>query len=329
MIDFRVVKVFISSRDNLLDERKSVERVVENMGLHPILGDVQSQPPSADNKEWLALVEASDITILIIGDEDSSYVKEEIESCIYEGKSVLVLKKKGVGIENNDVGLKKFLEELYHYAFVSDFTTSTELSDKAREGLIIELSKKYREKGDVIVGSVRMFNKALDLIYPAKKKLFMIVRTPPFLFPSNNSDSMDLQFGEAMEDWVKDKIINWSYKNQMIMPEARFFYILPAVKKAIGGDKELLDEFVEILEKYKKIELNTQGRFKITSIMEKVTPLVIADEKVCYYSPVTGREGFGIYIRDNKIADGIINFVESHYVSYYKTLDELKKELTS
>ena len=327
MVDFRVVKVFISSRDNLLDERKSVERIVNKMGLQAILGDVQSQPPSANNKEWLDLVKASDITILIIAYEDSPFVREEIESCISEGKSVLVFKKSGKTNINNE--LKEFLEDVYQYAFVSEFTTCTELSDKAREGLIIELSKKYREEGDVIVGSVRMFNEALDLIHLAKKKLFLIVRTPPFLFPSINSDSMDLQLGEKMEDWVKNKIQNWSYKNKMIIPEARFFYILPAVKEMIGADNKLLNEFIEILEKYKEIEFNSQGRFKITSITKKVTPLVIADEKICYYSPVTGREGFGIYVRDNKIADGIINFVESHYVNYYKTFDELKKELTS
>lgn len=325
MVDFRVVKVFISSRDHLLDERKSVERVVNNMGFQPILGDVRSQPPSANNKEWLALVKTSDITILIIADEDSSYVREEIESCISEGKSVLVLKKVGKSCMERE--LKEFLEDMYQYAFVSEFTTCTELYDKVKEGIIIELSNKYRERGDVIVGSVRMFKEAFDLIHSAKKQLILIIRTPPFLFPSVTSDSLDVELGKRMEDWVEDKIIKWSFENKMIIPEGRYFYILPAVKEKIGDNKNLLDEFLKILEKYKDIELNSQGRFKITSITQRITPLVIADEKVCYYSPVIGREGFGISVHDNKIADGIINFVESHYVNYYKTIDDLKKEL--
>jgi hypothetical protein len=61
MTDFRVIRIFISSRDNLFDERKTVERTILNMGLQPILGDVRSQPPSANNQEWLALVKDSDI----------------------------------------------------------------------------------------------------------------------------------------------------------------------------------------------------------------------------------------------------------------------------
>ena len=132
MVDFRVLRVFISSRDKLLDERKTAEKTIYNMGLQPILGDVKSQPPSANNKEWLKLVSASDVTILIIADEDSSYVKEEIETCISEGKSVLVLRKNRE--IDTDEQLEKFLEEMYQYAFVSDFTTCTELADKVWEG---------------------------------------------------------------------------------------------------------------------------------------------------------------------------------------------------
>lgn len=224
MTDFRVVKIFISSRDKLLDERMTVERTIHNMGLQPILGDVKSQPPSADNKEWLELVRESDITILIIADEDSPYVREEIETCISEGKSVLVLRKN----EETDVdkSLEEFLEEMYRYAFVSDFTTCTELADKVREGVIIEVSKKYRERGEVIVGSIRMFDKAFELIRSAKKRLFLIVRTPPYLISPKPHDSLDVTFKNVIDEWVQSKIEKWSFKGSgetMIIPEAQFF----------------------------------------------------------------------------------------------------------
>jgi tetratricopeptide (TPR) repeat protein len=408
MVDFRVLRVFISSRDKLLDERKTAEKTIYNMGLQPILGDVKSQPPSANNKEWLKLVSASDVTILIIADEDSTYVKEEIETCISEGKSVLVLRKNRE--IDTDEQLEKFLEEMYQYAFVSDFTTCTELADKVWEGILIELSKKYREKGEIIVGSVRMFKKAVELIRSAKKQLFLIVRTPPYLIPPNPLDSQDEIFKNVMEEWVQNKIeksylfstdteleddlnnetisgkLNemfkrkigitlsksadvkknednnweitdkkknhdyiyeikkeddtleiyekWSFhrtQRAMIIPEARFFYVLPAMKEKIEEDKknDLLKTTVENLKKYKKIELDSGGRFKITSIEQNVSPLVIADEKICYYSPIHGREGFGIYIRDSNIADGLIRYIESHYVNYYKSEDKLKGELMS
>lgn len=101
------------------------------------------------------------------------------------------------------------------------------------------------------------------------------------------------------------------------------------MKKKIGEDVDLLNASIKNLEKYKDIELKSEGRFKITSIKEQISPLVIADEKVCYYSPIYGREGFGIYTRDSNIADGIIRFIESHYVDYYKDIDDLREELTS
>lgn len=330
MIDYRVVKIFISSREKLLDERTTVERTIHSMGLQPILGDVKSQVPSADSNEWLDLVRKSDITILIIAHEDSPYVREEIETCISEGKSVLVLRKDEE--TDMDESLEKFLEEMYQYAFVSDFTTCTELADKVRDGIIIEVSKRYIEKGEIIVGSVRMFEKAFEIIRSAKKQLFLIVRTPPYLIPPESHDSLDVTFKKVIEEWVQNNMIKWSFKGTgetMIIPEARFFYVLPALKKKIGENSDLLDTVIKNLEKYKDIELKSGGKFKITSIEEQITPLSIADEKVCYYSPIHSREGFGIYTRDSNIADGLIEFIESHYADYYKSIDVLKEELLS
>ncbi|CAD7767112.1 MAG: hypothetical protein DNFNHJIP_00519 [Candidatus Argoarchaeum ethanivorans] len=116
MVDNRVIKAFISSRDTLFDERKTAERTIRRMGFEPILGDVKTQPPSTNEKEWLEQVKESDIAILIVADEDSPYVREEIETCIFEGKSVLVLRKnREVQIEDS---LKEFLEEMHQYAFI-------------------------------------------------------------------------------------------------------------------------------------------------------------------------------------------------------------------
>jgi len=315
MIDFRVVKIFVSPRDELLDERKTVERTIYNMGLQPILGDVKSQPPSAHNREWVDLVRASDITILIIADQDSPYVREEVETCISEGKSVLVLRKNSK--TDIDESLQKFLEDMHQYAFISEFITCTEIADKVREGIIIELSRKYKEKGEVIVGSVRMFEKAFELIRSAKKQLFLIVRTPPYLIPPESHDLLDMTLKKVVEAWVQNKIEKWSFagiSRPVVIPEGRFFYVLPALKEKIGENKNLLDTVIENLEKYKEIELNSEGRFKITSIAKWISPLAVADEKVCYYSPIYGREGFGIYARDSNIAHGITRFVEAHYV---------------
>lgn len=329
MADYRVIRIFISSRDNLFDERKTVERAISEMGLQPILGDAKTQVPSAYNKEWLALVKSSDITILIIGDEDSLFVREEIESCISEGKSILVLKKIG---KIKDDSLTKFLEEIFQYAFVSDFTTCVELTDKVREGIIIEISKKYKAKGEIIEGSADLINKFNEFIHSAKRQLFLIARTPPNLVPPTSTDTMDTELKEIIEEWIDNNIKIWSMeddKGVMIIPEGRLFYIVPAVKEKIGKNKYLLELVFKNLERYKDIEIKSHGRFKITSILEEIQPLGIADDKVNYYSPVKGREGFGIYIQDNKIAKDLIRFIESHYVNYYKNLDELKMELIS
>ena len=56
-------------------------------------------------------------------------------------------------------------------------------------------------------------------------------------------------------------------------------------------------------------------------------PLVIADERVCDHSPIHGREGRGIYYDDFTIARSQITYYESHFVDYYKDLNDLIKEL--
>ncbi|CAD7767113.1 MAG: hypothetical protein DNFNHJIP_00520 [Candidatus Argoarchaeum ethanivorans] len=214
----------------------------------------------------------------------------------------------------------------------SEFDTCVELSDKIREGILIELSKKYREKGEIVVGSTRMFMKAIELIGSAKKRLFLIMRTPPYLISPPPHDSSDIQSEKVIEKWVKEKIEEWSLdvtNRTLIVPEAQFFYVLPSLVNKIKEHPGSLETFEKNIEKFKNIEIKSEGRFKITSITKSISPLVIADENICYYSPIYGREGFGINVRDNNLAEGLIKYIESSYVNYFKTKEDLNEEIIS
>ena len=90
-------RAFISSRDDMLDERDTVFHALEEINVAPILGDTRAQPPASNHKEYITLVQKSDFVVLIVDKGDSPFVKEEIEACLLVGKNVLVFQNLGAG----------------------------------------------------------------------------------------------------------------------------------------------------------------------------------------------------------------------------------------
>jgi hypothetical protein len=84
------------------------------------------------------------------------------------------------------------------------------------------------------------------------------------------------------------------------------------------------------LEKYKRLEEETNGIFKISSMTQKFeSPLIVGDGESCIWNILEPRKtlGLGVACRHRNVADALIEYVESHYLDYGKDFDQLRTEL--
>lgn len=311
-------KVFVSSRDELVDIRATTEEAIKDLRFIPILADTLHQGPSTQHDHWVKLAKDSDLTILIVDTKDSQFVRQEIDACHQSGKKVLMLRKVE---KERDRELEDFIKTMEQDVFISDFRTCVELRDKIQLGVLSELVRKYAEKPQVIDGRVQSYKFAIDLINRTRKKLFLVTRTLPIITPPRKNDRDDVEFCRSIKKWID----NWLLKNSS---EFYCFYCVDQTRDEIREHDLDISSVIANLKKYKDLEDETDYRFKISSIKNFNYPLIIGDEASCVWTFISRKSsGMGISCRCKETAERLVSFMERNFVQYGKPLKQLVEEL--
>ena len=137
------LKVFVSSKTRLREERAVAERAIEEIHMEPVLIDLESWIASTDSEEWLVQLRESDLIVLILEEglppeeatqeaEYYRFVEQETDLAASLGKPVLVfLRTAGPGTQRSQL-----VERLQARAYGRRFETIVELGSVLQEAVL-------------------------------------------------------------------------------------------------------------------------------------------------------------------------------------------------
>lgn len=181
-----VLKVFISSKDLLGDERATIEKAVADIGIVPIRTESTTWVATRYFDEYLRQTRESDIVVVLLEatspdvidlDGYYKYVKEEVDIAFSEGKSVLLFVKE----TGNDDRINKFLEDVQFKVFSRRFRNCVELYAITQASLLNELFRKYKSKPIFLENRKELYEYCSRFITRTHFKALICENTPSFL----------------------------------------------------------------------------------------------------------------------------------------------------
>lgn len=177
------LRVFISSKDYLEDERTTVEKAVSDLHMIPIRTETTYWLATRYLDEYLRQVKKSDIVILLLEesnrnvsdfDEFYKYVKEEIDIAFNRGKAILLFVKQST----NNTQFNEFLTEVKFKVFARKFKTCIELYETVRKSLLYEIYRKYASN-PIFIGNRKTLYECTNMyLSKIQYRVFISENTP-------------------------------------------------------------------------------------------------------------------------------------------------------
>jgi len=202
-----VLKVFISSKDLLGDERATIEKAVMDLSMVPIRTESTTWVASRNFDEYLRQTRESDIVILLLEENHTDvtnfeeyykYVKEEVDIAFSDGKSVLLLVKENL----NSDRLNEFLSEVQFKVFARKFRNCVELYDVTQASLMNELFRKYRSKPIFLENRKELYAYCSKFIKRTQYKALICENTPSFLLGPRLRVSHEKEFYDSINEFL-------------------------------------------------------------------------------------------------------------------------------
>jgi hypothetical protein len=209
----RVLNVFISSKDEMDDERLTAAEAVRDLGMNPILSQSQYWVATSDDKEYVRQVQQAHIVVLLleanpdIGEPEEQrtyyrYVREEIDVALEKGRTVLMFIHQRKW-EPYPKQLDDIVKRMEAYVFPRTFHDCVELRAVVSSALLSELFDTYVEEPEVIESAHNLYLSAADLMGKAKQRVFLSQATPSLLFGPRTGCRDERLFWEACSKWMK------------------------------------------------------------------------------------------------------------------------------
>lgn len=203
------LKVFVSSKTRLREERAAAERALREIHMEPVLIDLEGWVASTEPEEWLAQLRESDLIVLILeeglspeeaGREAELYrfVEQEADLAERLGKPVLVfLRDVSSGAEGS-----RLVERLQARAYGRRFDTCVELADALQEAVLSEVFKRYRNRSRPVPNREAFYIEAADLARKAQRRVYLGADTPIVFFGPRKRLGFENDFFEATMDFI-------------------------------------------------------------------------------------------------------------------------------
>lgn len=190
----QALRVFISSKDALSDERTTTEDALRSLYAEPVRVETTTWVATGRADEYLKQVAACDLLVLILEirepadiDQDDyyNYVEQEVELAFGEGKTVLAFIK----TTSTTAGVNYFLERVQHRVFRHDFRDCMELRASVRASVLNEVYQRYKSAPSVLTSKRDHYVFTAESIAKCRYRLYLCQATPtPLLGPRLQRD---------------------------------------------------------------------------------------------------------------------------------------------
>ena len=199
-------RIFISSKDILVDERAAVEAAIADLNMVPVRVETTTWLATPLSHEYLHQIRQCQLVVLVLAPVDTSiaganyyqYVKAEIYLAFAEGKKVLLFVRIGKTSAQQD----EFLQSVQPRVFACHFTNAIDLLRLTKLSILHELVRQYSSEPFLFTGRRQFYEFITTLIQKTQTRLIISTLTPIFLLgPRKN-----LYYEQLLYDRILDVV---------------------------------------------------------------------------------------------------------------------------
>lgn len=250
------LKVFVSSKNRLRDDRAAAEEAIREIHMEPILVEMDRWIAATERQEWLAQLRVADLVVLLLeeglragdegGEEDPyRFVQQEIELAAKLGTPLLLfLRAAEAGAPLNPIA-----EQMYQHAFGRRYQTASELERSLKASLLSEVFGDYRRRSRPLPNRRSFYEEAAMLVRKAQHRVYLGADTPVVFFGPRQRLGFENDFFEGMMDFIRSLRLPSGENRECVIffNEASVRRELAVIRghynpKLIGENLRLLDE---------------------------------------------------------------------------------------
>lgn len=176
---------FISSKDNLHDERAAVEEAILDLDLTPVRVETSTWLATPMPDEYLQQVRRSQMVVLLLAPTNTlaagydyyKYVEAEVDLAFSDGKTVLLFVRFGLTSQAQD----HFLASVQHKVFSRQFNDTSELYRLVRLSVLNELVRRYSTEPLLFKNRRDFYSFSAKFVRAANVRLVVSQLTPILL----------------------------------------------------------------------------------------------------------------------------------------------------
>jgi vacuolar-type H+-ATPase subunit F/Vma7 len=328
------IRVFISSSlTELESEREIAQETIAQLNLEPVMFESLPAMDKPLESAYLDEIRNSHIFVLILWKDLTDAVEREYNAAVENGVPVLLLVKVPTHRETRSPRLESLIDRTVEcdlvrktqcVPFRKKFRTLSQLRYELKEGVMKLVSDRFTEPV-LTTTNIDVISKTnQNLILNARRRLLFVSKTPIILFGprpynSEHKNYVEGNFYQALTSWI-DEIKN--DKNRKML----YLYSSEDTYNEMKENK--LESCVEQnLEKYKKIEDETNGRFEISSIQEFPGRILISDNSFGIQFRAPKDKVVCVYRQDASISSNLFEVFCEYRGAANRSLVDLLSEL--
>lgn len=204
------LKVFVSSKNRLREDRAAAEEAIREIHMQPILVEMDHWIASTEREEWLAQLRQADLVVLILeeglrpGEEDSAeetyrFVEQEIELAAEIGTPLLLFLRAA----ERGVSLNPLAERMYERSFGRRFDTAVELARSLKASVLSEVFGDYRRRSRPLPDRRSFYEEAGKLVRDARRRIYLGADTPVVFFGPRRRLGFEDDFFNGIMDFIR------------------------------------------------------------------------------------------------------------------------------
>jgi len=328
------IRVFISSSlFELEGEREIARETVSQLNLEPVMFESLPAMDKPLENAYIDEIKRSHIFVLMLWKDLTDAVEKEYDAAVEFGVPILLLVKSPTFREARTPRLESLIDRTVEcdsvqktqcVPFRKKFRTLSDLRYELKEGLMKLISDKFTDPV-LTTTSLEVISKTnQNLIINAQRRLLLVVKTPILLFGPRPYDSehknyIEANFHRALTSFI-DKISSDESRKML------YLYSLEDTYHEMKDNK--LESIVEKnLEKFQKIEEETNGRFELSSIPEFPGRILISDNSFGIQFRAPKGKVVCVYRQDASMASNLFEVLYEYRGLTNKSLTDLLNEL--
>ena len=327
------IRVFISSSlTELESEREIAQKTITQLNIEPVM--FENLPPMDKTLEhaYLDAIKDAHIFILILWKDLTEAVEREYNTAVEYGIPILMLVKiptfreaRTQRLDNLiNIAANQNLSNTQSVPFRKNFRTLSQLEHEVKEGVMKLVSDRFTEPvlTTTSVDVITEINQAM--VQNAQRRLLLVVKTPILLFgprpySSTHKNFLKDKFYHALTSWI-EKLEKDENKKMLYM------YSVEDTYNEMKENK--LEDLVKTnIEKYKKIEEETNGRFELASIQEFPGRILVSDNSFGIQFRAPKDKIVYVHRQDATISSNLFQVLRSCRGASNASLTALYKEL--